>query len=69
LEQQTAATGRTGGQSQAPTSQPTTGTSSQGPATFDTADFARWRQGTGKTGNPTAADVEAYFTAKGLKRR
>ena len=74
LEQQTAATGRTGSQAQPasgsqPTSQPSAGTRSQGPATFDTADFARWRQGTGKTGNPTAADVEAYFTAKGLKRR
>jgi len=45
------------------------GTSGQAPATFDTADFARWRQGTGTTGNPTAADVQAYFEAKGLKRR
>lgn len=41
----------------------------QGPATFDRADFLRWRQGTGKTGNPTQADVEAYFQAKGLTRR
>jgi hypothetical protein len=66
-------TGRTGGQpqdkgasggqtSQAPSA-------SQGPATFDRADFLRWRQGTGKSGNPTEADVEAYFQARGLKRR
>lgn len=41
----------------------------QGPATFDRADFLRWRQGTGKSGNPTAADVQAYFEARGLKRR
>ena len=25
--------------------------------------------GTGKTGNPTAADVQPYFEAKGLHRR
>jgi len=52
-----------------PTGQGPTGTSGQGPATFDTADFTKWRQGAGKTGNPTAADVQAYFEAKGLKRR
>jgi hypothetical protein len=65
LEQQTAATGRTGTQAQ-PQSQGSTGT---GPATFDRADFLKWRQGSGKSGNPTQADVEAYFQAKGLKRR
>lgn len=52
--------GTSGGQAPAP---------SQGPATFDRADFLKWRQGTGKSGNPTQADVEAYFQAKGLKRR
>ena len=39
----------------------------QGPAISDTADFLKWRQGAGKSGNPTQADVEAYFQAKGLK--
>jgi hypothetical protein len=67
LEQQTAATGRTGTQAP-PASQGSTGTS-QGPATFDTADFLTWRRGAGKSGNPTQADVEAYFQARGLKRR
>ena len=52
-----------------PTSQGSAGTGGQGPATFDRADFLKWRQGTGKSGNPTQADVEAYFQAKGLKRK
>ena len=63
--------GRTGTQAQ-PTSQGSTGTGGQaaaGPATFDRADFLTWRQSAGKTGNPTQDDVEAYFQAKGLKRR
>ena len=66
-------TGRTGTQAP-PTTQGASGgqtspPTSQGPATFDRADFLKWRQSTGKSGNPTQADVEAYFQAKGLKRR
>jgi hypothetical protein len=68
LREEAKGTGRTGGQGQ-PTSQAPAASSGQGPATFDTADFAKWRQGSGTTGNPTAADVEAYFQAKGLKRK
>ena len=48
-----------------PASQPT----SQGHATFDRADFLKWRTSTGKSGNPTAPELEDYFQSKGLKRR
>jgi hypothetical protein len=69
LRQQSGATGRTGAQAQPqPQGQAPAG-GATGPATFDRADFLRWRQGSGKTGNPTQVDVEAYFQAKGLKRR
>ena len=64
LEQQTAGTGRTGPQAP-PQGQGSTGGAR--PRHTDTADFLKWRQGAGKNGNPTQADVEAYFQAKGLK--